>query len=607
MKWLFANPIDMRSFSYILLICLPFWTVKPLWSQPQHVVDSIPEVLLSNANAVIRTAQYRFTLLNVRHSRLNVKVAVTLLNDNADKLHVVGLPYDKFRNISGISARAFDASGKLIWNLRKFNIADRSDFTGPDKLSDARRKVFEVPSFNYPFTLEYVYSMKMKDLFLSPDLYFQPEHDISVQETGVVFIIPEGLGFRYKSYNLRYPMDSTRRKGHMVYSWKETDLPARHTSEQGMGKTAVPVLYATPLQFEQAGYMGGCSTWQEYGTWIAQINEGLDELDSKSAEMTRRLVAQCVDRQDTIGVLYEHMQKNTHYFYTGLGIGGTKPIPAAEVAKYGYGDCKALSNYMKAMLKTVGIESWYTLVKSGKGERLASEIPCSQFDHVILCVPSPKDTLWLECTDPSIPFGFLGSFTCDREVLAITPEGGRLLHTPSYGVNENRIILTGRIKLQKSGDAIAEIKIRSTGLACEELFKLSEKAKEERKKTWTDLIGCPLVVEVETYRFENNRIPVAEVHLKLVLHSLVPVTTSRVFISPSLLSDLTPGSKSLPWSGFQQTDSVWIELPEFAKPEYLPGILEHKDEEGSHRVEIQHQGGELLLLRRREVLRPAKG
>jgi hypothetical protein len=364
-----------------------------------------------------------------------------------------------------------------------------------------------------------------------------------------------------------------------------------------MEHAALPVLYATPLRFEQGGYKGGCRTWQEYGAWIAHLNAGLDDLDSSSAKKTRLLVSQCVDRQDTIRVLYEYLQRNTHYFYTGLGIGGTRPIPAAEVAGYGYGDCKALSNYMKAMLKTVGIDSWYTLVKSGKGAKLASEIPCSQFDHVILCIPNPTDTLWLECTDPEIPFGFLGSFTCDRDVLAITPEGGKLLHTPAYGVNENHLNVRGRIRLKKSGDASAEMTIQATGLEYEEIYKIFGKAPEERKKIWTEWTGCPVEVMAETYFFKKDKIPSAEVHLNMKLHSLVPVTASRLFVSPALLSDLDPGAERFTGRGFQQTDSIWIELPASAKPVYLPDAIGLNDETGSYRMEMRNMGGTLLVSR----------
>ena len=62
------------------------------------------------------------------------------------------------------------------------------------------------------------------------------------------------------------------------------------------------------------------------------------------------------------------MQNNTRYISIQLGIGGWRPFEAAYVASKGYGDCKALSNYMYSLLKEAGILSYYTLVKAGAGE-----------------------------------------------------------------------------------------------------------------------------------------------------------------------------------------------------------------------------------------------
>ena len=72
-----------------------------------------------------------------------------------------------------------------------------------------------------------------------------------------------------------------------------------------------------------------------------------------------------------------------------------------------YGDCKALTNYMRYMLKTVGIKSYPALINGGASKVSADPaFPADPFNHVILCIPQGKDSAWLECTSNISETGF---------------------------------------------------------------------------------------------------------------------------------------------------------------------------------------------------------
>ena len=45
------------------------------------------------------------------------------------------------------------------------------------------------------------------------------------------------------------------------------------------------------------------------------------------------------------------MQNKTRYISVQVGIGGWEPIAAKQVDKVGYGDCKGLTNYTKALFE----------------------------------------------------------------------------------------------------------------------------------------------------------------------------------------------------------------------------------------------------------------
>lgn len=112
------------------------------------------------------------------------------------------------------------------------------------------------------------------------------------------------------------------------------------------------------------------------------------------------------------------MQNRTRYVGIQLGIGGYQPFPAETVDRLGYGDCKALSNYMKALLNATGIESVYTIAgaASNQGITMTDFPTVNQCNHAILCVPLHRDTIWLECTSQTTPCGYMSTFTAELKM-----------------------------------------------------------------------------------------------------------------------------------------------------------------------------------------------
>src|SRR5207248_2743573 len=136
------------------------------------------------------------------------------------------------------------------------------------------------------------------------------------------------------------------------------------------------------------------------------------------------------------------------------------------------------------LFKAVDIDSYYCIVKSGSLKRspLTDFASMNQFDHVILCLPFKNDTTFLECTSQQIPFGFLGDFTDDRDVLACTPEGGKLMHTPKYPAKTNTQQCTANFTLAADGTLSGSMLTSFKGLQYDNrTFLLTEPPKEQVK------------------------------------------------------------------------------------------------------------------------------
>ena len=180
------------------------------------------------------------------------------------------------------------------------------------------------------------------------------------------------------------------------------------------------------------GVEGSNKSWADFGEWIHKLNEGTDDLPQSEKDKLKTMVAGLKDKREVIKKVYHYLQDHTTYVLVMVEEGGLQSYPASYVCENKYGDCKALTTYMKSMLKSLDIESNYTVIYAGDDVRRVNEnIPSSQFNHVILTVPIESDTIWIENTSNSLPFNYIGTFTQNRKGLAVDAKGSKILASPA--------------------------------------------------------------------------------------------------------------------------------------------------------------------------------
>ena len=282
-------------------------------------------------------------------------------------------------------------------------------------------------------------------------------------------------------------------------------------------------------------------SWQSLSAFLSKLGEGRMELTAEKKAFLKNLVADCTDIPCKVENIYEHLQTTTRYFSIQLGIGGWQPIAATDVEKRKYSDCKGLSNYMVAMLAAVGVEGRYLIIKAGEDEKLQYEdFPNAQFNHAIACVPMEKDTIWLECTSQSQACGFMGSFTNDRMALLVSPEGGKIVHTPIYDEKVNFIHKKGFVKVGLEGEATAEATILYSGIKQDIASQLSEVNADTRKKYVYETLKIDnATINNMSFSRQKTRIPIVEQKLNLTIEPLASNSGKRLFLPINVFSKWT--------------------------------------------------------------------
>jgi hypothetical protein len=316
--------------------------------------------------------------------------------------------------------------------------------------------------------------------------YWRPiyTYNISVEKASLTFTYPAGIKIYRKEVGILAKSTGTDKKNMIVLNWEVSNLKAIEDEPFDVSiSERTPGVYLMPSELVYDNSKGEVNNWEEYGKWVYNLFKGRDELPDAEKLKVMSLLKDIPDTLARIKTLYKYMQNNTRYVAVKLGIGGYQPFDAKTVNETGYGECKALSNYMHSLLKVIGVKSYPTLVSSGRYiEPIFAGFPnFSQFDHVILCVPL-KDTIWLECTNQKMPFGFLGDFTDDRDVLLLTEDGGKFAHTKKYTAENNFRTCTSHFVIDSTGKAECTSVTRFSGLQYDEIFGFLQMNYEEQKK-----------------------------------------------------------------------------------------------------------------------------
>jgi len=420
--------------------------------------------------------------------------------------------------------------------------------------------------------------------------------------------VPLGFQFKYEEFNLKNKCAKSTQNGKEVYVWHESViLPDLEPDLLPHPKYYRKMVKLSPVKFIEGDYPGNLSSWEDLGLWINTLNSGRDQLPDETKQKVLELIKDAKSDKEKVKILYQYMQNKTHYILIVLGIGGYQPFSADYVDTKGYGDCKALSNYMQALLKVAKIKSYYTLIYAGRSaDDILTDFPSSQFNHVILCVPQPKDTIWLECTSQDQPYNFLGSFTDDRHALLITENGGELVKTPCYPKTVNTQIRNVAIEIDDKGNAKTAVNTIFNGLQYENregINKQSQKDQYDFLKSEYPVSG----MEIKSSQFIENKdeIPSIVEKLDLNIPMFASISSKRMFVKFNQFSSSVNVPKNeertIPFQlryGFMDIDTVNVKVPADYTLEAMPKSLDLATKFGTYSLSVSQNGNVYTCVRK---------
>lgn len=442
----------MRTFLIILITSVFANVLKG----QQYNTSLISKDLLAHASAVIRNEETEVTVEDLDNTLVRFKTAITVLNKNGDQYAVIQLPHDKNNLIKYVKGYIYNDIGIQIGKISESNFDDGNAWDGFSLFIDTKVKHYAPSVPTYPYTVYYEYIIKLKQTLALPSWEPIPDFGISVEKSSYLISCKPNFNIKFQETKVPNQVIIGKDKNdNITYFWSAENLKALKREQYSPYFKSVAVgVNIVPEKYSFYGIEGNIVNWEQFGKWMYEkLVSDRQSLSEETIEKIKDLTKDITDPKLKAKRIYEFVQSKTHYVSVQVGIGGWQPFLASDVEKQNYGDCKALVNYTQALLKAVDINSYYCVVKSGRDYKIniPDKLPGLFGDHIILCLPFKNDTTWADCTSQTFPFGYLGDFTDDRTVLACTPEGGKILHTPKYKTEDNTEIRKAIFEISNNG------------------------------------------------------------------------------------------------------------------------------------------------------------
>lgn len=467
----------------------------------------IPDSLKTNANTIIRSNLTDVTINSVNSITIKKRRVITVLNELGNRNLNLSQHYNNDTEIKDLSVKIYDVLGNEIKKVSEKKFTDVSAVDGFSLYSDSKVKYFNFTPTSYPYTVVFKSETHSSSTGFIPSWRPISGYLISLEKSTYIVHNPTNLKLRKKEVNFDgFPIENLSTENTVHYELK--NQPAKKYERYSLPFFDImPNVSCALNQFTLKNVSGQANNWKEFGSWMqSKLLTDKVVLDEATKSEVRNLVKDAKTDEEKARIVYNYMQNKTRYISVQIGIGGWEPMTANEVDKLGYGDCKGLSNYMKALLLSVGITSNYTIVYADERRDIDTDFASIQGNHAILNIPNNGNDLWLECTSQTMPFGFLGDFTDDRNVLVITPEGGVIKRTPAYKNETNLQTVKATITLDDLGNATADVERISKGIQYDDKFYIESKPKDELEKYYlSDVWDYNNNLKINTIDISNNK------------------------------------------------------------------------------------------------------
>nr|WP_255614882.1 DUF3857 domain-containing protein [Polymorphobacter sp. PAMC 29334] len=206
------------------------------------------------------------------------------------------------------------------------------------------------------------------------------------------------------------------------------------------------------------------ATWKDVSRRFAGLFDAAATLTPGSpvrAEATK-IAATSTDLVERTQAALRLVEDQTRYVYVGLDGGNYRPAAADETWQRRFGDCKAKTVLLLALLRELGIEAEPVLVNLGGGDGSDARLPSpSIFNHVVVRVRIGPNAYWLDGTRLGDRYLDMLPAPAFRWGLPLSAHGGDLEAVPPKALDRPQFIGVIDIDASAGIDRLATVAVQN--------------------------------------------------------------------------------------------------------------------------------------------------
>jgi cellulose synthase operon protein C len=213
-------------------------------------------------------------------------------------------------------------------------------------------------------------------------LYTQLRRRVLIAPTAMkLYAVEHGLG----------PAVVRENGGQTTRTWEAREISAQavHAGDSG------PYLHVSTI-----------GSMEEFGRWYSEMLEPDLKLDENLQTLAQQILDRKLSTQGKVQAVYESVKRLTRYTAFEFGVHSYQPYPVSKVERRGFGDCKDKAAMLVALLRAVGVQAEFAMVRTRAEGAVDEDAYSAQlFDHAMAYVPELN--LFLDGTADSTVIGEL--------------------------------------------------------------------------------------------------------------------------------------------------------------------------------------------------------